>query len=259
MFLDHEWWSDSPARTRVTRKSLDQTLGFLRSLDRTASGEDVARVLAAELADLGVAHIMAATVPGRGTSVRQQRGHVLLNTFPMEWGRRYLTRGYAFHDPTVQRLGYSTAPFAWSDATDEHADDPLARRVMDEAADFHLRDGLTIPLMTLDGETAGFSVSGERLAIDPADRGMLQLIATYAFGHLLLLNGQSPAASARLAPREREALQWAAEGKTDWEIGEVMGISAHGVDFHLRSARAKLGTANRTQAVAIALRRGLII
>ena len=69
---------------------------------------------------------------------------------------------------------------------------PWRAGVMDEAADFHLRDGLTIPLMTLDGETAGFSVSGERLAIDPADRGMLQLIATYAFGHLLLLHGQSP-------------------------------------------------------------------
>lgn len=243
----------------MTRKSLDQTLGFLRSLDRTASGDDVAKLLVAELADLGVAHIMAGTVPARGTPARQQQGHVILNTFPMEWGRRYLTHGYAFHDPTVRRLGTSITPFAWSDATDQFADDAQARRVMDEAADFRLNDGLTIPLMTLDGETAGFSVSGERLAIDPADRGMLQLIATYAFGHLLLMNGQSPAATARLAPREREALQWAAEGKTDWEIGEVMGISTHGVDFHLRSARSKLGTANRTQAVAIALRRGLII
>lgn len=243
----------------MTRKSLDQTLGFLRSLDRTASAEDVARVLVAELGDLGVGHVMAGTVPARGTPARQQRGHVLLNTFPAEWGRRYLGRGYAFHDPTVQRLGASIAPFAWSEATRQFADEPLARRVMDEAGDFGLRDGLTIPLMTLDGQIAGFSVSGERLAIDPADRGMLQLIATYAFGHLLLLGGQPPAAPARLAPREREALQWAAEGKTDWEISEVMGISEHGVDFHLRSARAKLGTANRTHAVAIALRRGLIV
>lgn len=243
----------------MTRKSLDQTLGFLRSLDRTASTDDVARLLVAELADLGVGHVMAGTVPGRGTPSSQQNGHVLLNTFPTAWGRRYLARGYAFTDPTVRRLGTSTLPFTWADARGFFPDDASARRVMDEAADFRLREGLTIPLMTLDGETAGFSVSGERLAISPSDRGMLQLIATYAFGHLLLLNGQGSAAPARLAPREREALQWAAEGKTDWEIGEVMGISLHGVDFHLRSARSKLGTTNRTQAVAIALRRGLII
>ena len=50
----------------------------------------------------------------------------------------------------------------------------------------------------LDGEIAGFSVSGERLGIEPFDRGMLQLIATYAFGHLLLLNGQGAAAPVRL-------------------------------------------------------------
>jgi LuxR family transcriptional regulator, quorum-sensing system regulator BjaR1 len=61
-----------------------------------------------------------------------------------------------------------------------------------------------------------------------------------------------------LSPREREALQWAAEGKNDWEIGEVMKISEHGADKHMRSVRAKLGAINRTQAVAEAIRRGLI-
>jgi LuxR family quorum sensing-dependent transcriptional regulator len=244
----------------MTRKSLDQTLGFLRSLDRTASADDVARLLVSELSDLGVAHVMAGTVPTRGTPSRQQNGHVLLNTFPSDWGRRYLARGYAFKDPTVRRLCTDTTPFSWSEVRDSYPADPVARRVMDEAADFQLRDGITIPLMTLDGQIAGFSVSGERLSIDPADRAMLHLIATYAFGHLLLMRGQGASdLPASLAPREREALQWAAEGKTDWEIGTVMGISTHGVDFHLRSARSKLGSTNRTQAVAVALRRGLII
>ncbi|MGB8900143.1 MAG: helix-turn-helix domain-containing protein [Methylocella sp.] len=53
-------------------------------------------------------------------------------------------------------------------------------------------------------------------------------------------------------------MQWAAEGKNDWEIGEVMSISEHGADKHMRSVRAKLGAINRTQAVAEAIRRGLI-
>jgi LuxR family quorum sensing-dependent transcriptional regulator len=53
-------------------------------------------------------------------------------------------------------------------------------------------------------------------------------------------------------------LQWAAEGKGDWEIGEVMNISEHGADKHMRSVRVKLGAINRTQAVAEAIRRGLI-
>jgi LuxR family quorum sensing-dependent transcriptional regulator len=243
----------------MTRRALDQTLGFLRSLDRTGNTEEVGRLLVSEFAAHGVAHAMAGTVPRKGTPARQQNGHVLVNTFPEEWGRRYLARGYAFHDPTVRHLSDSTVPFAWSDLAGRLGDDPAARRVMDEAGEFRLRDGITVPLMTRDGDVAGFSLSGEHMAISPADRPMIHLIATYAFGHLLRLRGSDGAArAARLAPREREALQWAAEGKTDWEIGEVMGISTHGVDFHLRSARNKLGTTNRTQAVAVALRRGLI-
>lgn len=244
----------------MTRKTLDQTLDFLRSLDRTASAEDVARLLLIELADVGVTHVIAGTVPPHGMRTFRMQDHILLNTYPVEWSRRYVSRNYVHHDPTVRRLGTVTTPFAWRDVRNGYPEDPLADRVMNEAADFRLRDGIMLPLQTPDGETAGISVSGERLCIEPGDHGMLQLIATCAFGRLLLLSGRgSGSGQVRLAPREREALQWAAEGKTDWEIGEVMGISLHGVDFHLRSARTKLGTSSRTQAVAIALRQGLII
>ena len=50
----------------------------------------------------------------------------------------------------------------------------------------------------------------------------------------------------------------ASEGKNDWEIGEIMNISEHGADKHMRSARSKLGAINHAQAVAEAIRRGLI-
>ena len=59
--------------------------------------------------------------------------------------------------------------------------------------------------------------------------------------------------------RKQNHTDLAAEGKTDWEIGELMGISRHGADFHLRSARVKLGCVTRAQAVAEGFRRGLIV
>lgn len=85
------------------------------------------------------------------------------------------------------------------------------------------------------------------------------LIANYAISRAIMLKqeGETPR-SIVLTAREREALQWAAEGKNDWEIGEIMNISEHGADKHMRSVRMKLGAINRTQAVAEALRRGLI-
>lgn len=54
----------------------------------------------------------------------------------------------------------------------------------------------------------------------------------------------------RLTPRERDALAWVAEGKSDWEISVILGLAQTTVRFHVDNARRKLGAANRAQAVA---------
>lgn len=61
-----------------------------------------------------------------------------------------------------------------------------------------------------------------------------------------------------LSRRERECLEWTAAGKTTWEIAGILEISQNTVDGYIASAGRKLGAVNRTQAVAEALRRGLI-
>jgi len=63
---------------------------------------------------------------------------------------------------------------------------------------------------------------------------------------------------AGITPRERECLAWASEGKTAWETAAILDISEHTVVVHLKNAGHKLGAANRLQAVAEALRLGLI-
>jgi two-component system nitrate/nitrite response regulator NarL len=66
--------------------------------------------------------------------------------------------------------------------------------------------------------------------------------------------GERPA----LTEREREALVLLGEGRSHEEIGRVLSIGVETVRTHLRKATDKLGAANRTQAVATALRLGLI-
>ena len=62
----------------------------------------------------------------------------------------------------------------------------------------------------------------------------------------------------KLTARESEVLRWVANGKSAWEIGEILDITKRTVDEHVHAAVRKLGAANRTHAVAIALRDGLI-
>ena len=61
-----------------------------------------------------------------------------------------------------------------------------------------------------------------------------------------------------LTEREREVLSLLAEGLDHEAIGERLQISAETVRTHVRKACDRLGAATRTQAVATAVRRGLI-
>src|SRR4026208_448104 len=61
-----------------------------------------------------------------------------------------------------------------------------------------------------------------------------------------------------LTAREVEVLELLAEGLLNKSIATRLGISDQTVKFHVASICGKLGAANRTQAVRVAVRRGLI-
>jgi len=61
-----------------------------------------------------------------------------------------------------------------------------------------------------------------------------------------------------LTRRERDCLAFVADGHTDVEIADLLGISEPTVRFHLNNARRKLGAVNRAQAVARFAIRGLM-
>ena len=61
-----------------------------------------------------------------------------------------------------------------------------------------------------------------------------------------------------LTPRELEVLQLLADGLPNKSIAESLGISDQTVKFHVASISSKIGASNRTDAVRLGLRRGLI-
>ena len=64
--------------------------------------------------------------------------------------------------------------------------------------------------------------------------------------------------SERLTQRELEVLQQIARGLRNKEIGAELGIAEDTVKMHVKSILMKLGVNDRTEAVTLALRRGII-
>ncbi len=64
--------------------------------------------------------------------------------------------------------------------------------------------------------------------------------------------------AAKLTPREREVLQLLTQGDTNKEIANALCVSENTVKNHLKNILAKLHLQNRVQAVAFALREGIV-
>jgi DNA-binding NarL/FixJ family response regulator len=151
----------------------------------------------------------------------------------------------------------------------ERDDAPLARLLEGESG--------VVPVVAIVGELEGVAEalgSGLR-GLLPRDASAAEILAAIrgARAGLVVVHPEIVAALARpaetvvpsvdangaLSPREGEVLRMLAEGLGNKEIAWQLGISEHTVKFHVASIFAKLGVSSRTEAVTIAIRRGLLL
>jgi LuxR family quorum sensing-dependent transcriptional regulator len=184
--------------------------------------------------------------------------YILLNHWPMEWYDRYTSENHYRADPVARHCFATIQPFAWSELPSSSLTSAAALRVMSEASDCGLREGLCIPLHDVHGFQAAVTRAGERPELPPEARRMVHLLALYAYSAAERLgrgDHRGAPLDAQLSTREREILKWTALGKTSWATGRILDISEFTVNAHLRNARRKLGTCNNVHTVVEALRR----
>jgi DNA-binding NarL/FixJ family response regulator len=97
-------------------------------------------------------------------------------------------------------------------------------------------------------------INAARLALE--GKAVIHPSLTRAFIEEVQLVDRRP--EAPLSRREAEILQKVAYGATTKEVAHDLGISPHTVKTHLERIFEKLGANDRAQAVAIAIRRGLV-
>jgi DNA-binding CsgD family transcriptional regulator len=181
--------------------------------------------------------------------------------YPDTWKTHYMTRNLHRVDPTLHKAGLSIAPVDWQ----RLERDKKFQSVFRAAGDFGISSqGLTVPIRGPYGDHGLLSVT-RSCSIEEWEKlkrhimGNLQTAAVHLHDSVMRTNGLVNALGySALSSREKEVLQWAAAGKLQHEIGDILTISHRTVEIHLRSAREKLGALTTAQAVGRAIGIGLI-
>ncbi len=181
----------------------------------------------------------------------------LISTYPVRWTDHYLQEHYERFDPVVGLAHNQTEPFEWGLGADGFNMSPAQARLFDEASQFGIRCGFTVPIRNGHGPIAAvtFASDERRPAFQrtiQANRRVLQLMAISLHAHArrklqadLVVNG------VRFSPRELECLRWTANGKSAWETAQILKIAERTVVFHIENAKRKLGVRTRYQAIAM--------
>ncbi|VAW82547.1 Autoinducer-binding transcriptional regulator, LuxR family [hydrothermal vent metagenome] len=192
---------------------------------------------------------------------------IFISGYPKDWRKHYAANNYMVVDPTVQYCSQNITPLVWDGDSIRDLDEtsPEIRRFMGEAMDFGIRNGISFPLHSVQGDFAMLSFASEQnsAAADKQIQRVMpmgQLFTAYLHEAVRRVFSKEMLAisSVGLTHREKECLLWAAEGKTAWEISRILKIAERTVTFHLQNVQGKLGVSNRQQAVARAVSMGMI-
>jgi len=176
-----------------------------------------------------------------------------------DWDSYYFASGYLEYDPCIPQLLSSSHPFSWADMQ-MRSESPMARQMWSEASEAGLNSGFVIPIPgDKEDELYGVRLMSPARRFDQDARPVLNALAiTYCVHGIKLLESAKTAGTDRspLSKREAECLAWVTEGKSDWDISEILNISQWTVHEHIERAKSKLGVRSRIQAAMLSSMNG---
>lgn len=184
----------------------------------------------------------------------------------------YILSGFLQDDPVIAEIARTSTPFEYLEFLRGVKSNKSAKWQLRVILFNGVRRAWIIPLSVVDavrGVTIYMKTKGNEAEQHFAQtRNEIQLMSMTFMEHIVRLSElpvvdndpmhDAKAIVAEISKREKECLSWAAKGKTNWEIGQILDISENTVRYHLKKAFKRLGANSRARAVNRALRIGLI-
>jgi DNA-binding CsgD family transcriptional regulator len=226
---------------------------------RRGAGIDLAAALQRTLETLGFRYFACCS---HVDPLHPPPGAVMLHTYPPVWARAFHEHGLYELDPVFRYASRTLAPFFWDDTVLREELSAQQRECLAEASRLGIAHGYTVPIhapLAMRAFRASCSVVPDSLTVAPSSYCAVQLMSCFVYETASREAHPGGAPCVRiLTPRERQCLELAARGKSDWETSVILRLSERTVHCHIESAKRRLGVATRMQAVLHALYSGQI-
>ena len=235
----------------------DRVDAFVRDVSKLKTEDELTAALGDVSRDLGFRYFALT----HHVDVRKSSAAIRLHNYPPGWAEWFDEQGLGGGDPVHRASNMTSVGFAWSQLDEMIVLTSNDRKILELARKEGIGDGFTVPAH-VPGEAHGscsFAAEiGKSLRED--DLPLAQLVGAFAFEAARRIRRFREPLSPlpRLTDRQRECVMWAARGKSDWEISQILGISEETVGEHLRHARERYGVGKRTVLAIHALFDGTI-
>ena len=242
-------------RFSVNRRILD----YIEKASQATSSDELGELLAAELKPLGFENfVFVETVQG-------EIQDVVWAKLPDGYANEYMSRNWRQIDPVMRHAMSTGHAFAWEKTLRTETLSYPQRDFMGASAELGVQGGVTAAIHGPGGRADLLSLSmRDGVETPPVDLVEIHVLLFHAWLRRSVLRpaGRQPVkpipAAPRVSPRERECLLWLKEGKTNWEISEILGVSEKTAEFHVRNLMRKFGADSQLGVVVAALHRGAV-
>lgn len=196
------------------------------------------------------------------------RGFLAISNYPRTWLEYFFEHNLISEDPVLLASYRTSVGFRFEDIPALISLSDRHREILELSRREGIADGFCVPAH-IPGETNGtcsFIVRGSR-PLPEANLPMAQLVGSFAYEaarRIQVANGTGASEGearrhrSTMTTRQLECLVLVAKGKSDWEIGRILGIGQETVKHHIRVARERYEVGTRIQAAIRAIADGEI-
>lgn len=243
----------------LTKREIQQVLEILHYAMEATTGDDIYHILQLMQKTVACPRVIGGVAQLTPRGGFREFNSVLNISYSNDWLYTYGKQGYAGIDPVLQSLLSTFRTQVWEQAY-KNASAAKQCQFVEEARAYGLTHGITTGMLERGkGFASFFSFAGGELRGTLRYQRLLEYLLPYLH-RVLMANTHTPIANRVkvLSPREMSVLMWMRQGKTNWEISRILGVSERTVRFHVEGIFMKLDVSSRTQAVAYAIEQGLL-